>query len=161
MPAITFGKHSGTELDKLPADYLQWLQDYDKNSQGIIKNGVDWSQLAQQELIRRKKANYEHDLFEVRQVSLTKFSNGTTIEKVVVLTKELVSFVRQDSSISIKEENIKTMLLKAKYDMGTAMSLAGLIAYSAKAALSGKRPVIASNDYERKLYELMDEQGNF
>ena len=60
---INFGKHNGTDITKLPLDYLVWLQDYDKNPEGTIKNGVDWSQLAQQELIRRKSANYAHDLF--------------------------------------------------------------------------------------------------
>jgi uncharacterized protein (DUF3820 family) len=60
---INFGKHAGTELSKLPIDYLVWLQDLDKNPNGIIRDGVNWSQLAQEEFIRRKTQGYTETLF--------------------------------------------------------------------------------------------------
>ncbi len=60
---IPFGKHGGTDITKLPADYLRWLQDADKNPEYIIVGGINWSHLAKEEILRRKHAGYDHDLF--------------------------------------------------------------------------------------------------
>ena len=60
---LTFGKHNGKRLEEVPLDYLVWLQDYDKHPEGIVRDGVDWSVAAQQEIIRRKHEGYTQDLF--------------------------------------------------------------------------------------------------
>jgi uncharacterized protein (DUF3820 family) len=53
---IPFGKHRGRGIDQLPYEYLQWLQDPDYNPNGVVRNNINWSEVARQELQRRKQA---------------------------------------------------------------------------------------------------------
>src|SRR3981189_1426683 len=55
MATITFGKYRGIDIKDLPREYLVWMQDTDRNPKPIVRNGVDWTELAIQELTRRRQ----------------------------------------------------------------------------------------------------------
>lgn len=52
-PVIDFGKHRGTKLSQADAGYLQWMIDEATFSR-TTRNGLDWKQLAADELSRRR-----------------------------------------------------------------------------------------------------------
>src|SRR5215472_2939353 len=111
---ITFGKHLGKHLEDVPFDYLQWLQDPDRNPNGVIRNGVNWSDLAFSELQRRSSA-YRQEIVDAQAI-FTKLPPNTHNEDIVkTLTRELVAALRANNTIDISEENIKKMMLKAGY----------------------------------------------
>lgn len=50
---IPFGKHQGEDFKSLPSDYLTWMARERNNKGDVIRNGVNWTEEALQELAKR------------------------------------------------------------------------------------------------------------
>lgn len=156
---IPFGKHRGKKLSQLPTDYLQWMQDGDYNPNGIVKNGVNWSDLAIQELRRRRQAKQQE--IESSPAIFTLLPPGTYTGDIVKrLAPELVAYIKAGNDVELSEGHIRRLMLKAGYAPLPASSAPRTIIWAARAALVGKRPAGISNDMEMDLWNYMDEQGN-
>lgn len=156
---MPFGKHRGKKLSQLPADYLQWMQDSDYNPNPIVKNGVNWSELAIQELRRRRQAKQQE--IENAPAIFTLLPPGTYTGNIVKkLVPELVAHIKAGNDVELSEENIRRLMLKAGYASLPASNCPRTIIWAAKGALEGKRPGGVSNDMEMDLWNHMDEQGN-
>ncbi|HEX3640083.1 MAG TPA: DUF3820 family protein [Ktedonobacteraceae bacterium] len=106
---IPFGRYRGQKLSQLSRDYLVWMQDADYNPKPIIRNGVDWTELAIQELGRRRQAVRQEIEESLKVFSYLPDEKGDRLTEI--LADELVK-----SGVSFSGSNdVENMLLKAGY----------------------------------------------
>ncbi|HEX3642909.1 MAG TPA: DUF3820 family protein [Ktedonobacteraceae bacterium] len=109
MATIPFGKHRGTDIKDLPKEYLVWMQDSDYNPKPIIRNGVNWTELAIQELTRRRQSVRQEIEESAKVFSYLPDEKGDRLTEI--LADELVK-----SGVSFSGSNdVENMLLKAGY----------------------------------------------